>query len=114
MTFGKIPKLVIILGLISLFTDIASEMLYPVTPIFLTAFLGASMAVVGLIEGIAEFTSGLLKGIFGKISDKIGKRSIFVVIGYSLSALVKPLPGEFYHLFQLLYFHGLQTELGRV
>jgi len=93
LTFGKIPKLVIILGLISLFTDIASEMLYPVTPIFLTAFLGASMAVVGLIEGIAEFTSGLLKGIFGKISDKIGKRSIFVVIGYSLSAMVKPLPG---------------------
>jgi MFS family permease len=93
LTFKKIPKQIIILGLISLFTDIASEMLYPVTPIFLTAFLGASMAVVGLIEGIAEFTSGLLKGIFGKVSDKIGKRSNFVVIGYSLSALVKPFPG---------------------
>ena len=91
--FKNIPKQVIILGLVSLFTDIASEMLYPVTPIFLTTVLGASMAVVGIIEGVAEFAAGLLKGYFGKISDKLGKRSIFVVIGYSLSSLVKPLPG---------------------
>jgi MFS family permease len=70
-------------------------MLYPVTPIFLTVVLGASMATVGIIEGIAEFTAGLLKGYFGKFSDKIGKRSVFVTIGYSLSALVKPLPGIF-------------------
>jgi MFS family permease len=92
---NKIPKQIIILGLISFFTDMASEMLYPVTPIFLTEVLGASMAVVGIIEGIAEFTAGLLKGYFGKMSDKIGKRSIFITIGYSLSALVKPLPGIF-------------------
>lgn len=70
-------------------------MLYPVTPIFLTAVLGASMAVVGIIEGIAELTAGLLKGYFGKVSDKMGRRSIFVTIGYSLSALAKPLPGIF-------------------
>jgi MFS family permease len=95
MIFKKIPKQVIILGLISLFTDLASEMLYPVTPIFLTSILGASMALVGIIEGIAEFISGLLKGYFGKFSDRLGKRSIFVTIGYSLSALVKPLPGIF-------------------
>jgi MFS family permease len=95
MIFRKIPKQVLILGLISLFTDIASEMLYPITPIFLTAILGASMALVGIIEGIAEFTAGLLKGYFGKLSDKLGKRSIFVTIGYTLSALVKPLPGIF-------------------
>ncbi len=90
---SKISKPVIILGLVSLFTDIASEMLYPVTPIFLTAVLGSSMAVVGVIEGIAEVTAGLLKGYFGNLSDKLGKRSIFVVIGYGVSALVKPLPG---------------------
>jgi len=95
LIFKKIPKQVIILGLVSLFTDIASEMLYPITPIFLTTVLGASMALVGIIEGVAEFTSGLLKGYFGKISDQIGKRSIFVTIGYSLSALAKPLPGIF-------------------
>lgn len=92
---SKIPRQVLILGLVSLFTDIASEMLYPVTPIFLTAVLGSSMAVVGLIEGIAEVTAGLLKGYFGNFSDRLGKRSIFVVIGYGISALAKPLPGIF-------------------
>lgn len=95
MSLKQIPKQVIILGLVSLFTDIASEMLYPVTPIFLTTVLGASMALVGIIEGIAEFIAGFLKGYFGKISDKFGKRSIFITIGYGLSALVKPLPGIF-------------------
>ena len=95
MFFKKIPRQVIILGLISLFTDIASEMLYPVTPIFLTAVLGSSMAVVGLIEGIAEVTAGFLKGYFGIISDRLGKRSIFVRLGYGISALSKPLPGIF-------------------
>ena len=83
----------VILGLVSFFTDFASEMLYPVTPIFLTTVLGASMSLVGLIEGIAEVTAGLLKGYFGALSDKIGKRSIFIVIGYSLSGIVKSLPG---------------------
>ncbi|GAB4150206.1 MAG: MFS transporter [Ignavibacteriales bacterium] len=68
-------------------------MLYPVTPIFLTSVLGASMSVVGLIEGFAEITAGFLKGYFGNLSDKIGKRSIFVVFGYSLSGIVKSLPG---------------------
>lgn len=95
---SKISKPVIILGLVSLFTDIASEMLYPVTPIFLTAVLGSSMAVVGMIEGIAEVTSGLLKGYFGNLSDKAGKRSIFVVLGYGISAISKPLPGIFQNL----------------
>jgi MFS family permease len=91
----KIPRQVIILGLVSLFTDMASEMLYPVTPIFLTAVLGSSMAVVGIIEGIAEVIAALLKGYFGNLSDKVGRRSIFIVLGYGLSALAKPLPGIF-------------------
>jgi MFS family permease len=84
-----------ILGLVSLFTDLASEMLYPITPIFLTAVLGSSMALVGIIEGVAEVIAGLLKGYAGHVSDKIGKRSIFVVIGYGISAIAKPLPGLF-------------------
>lgn len=95
---SKISKQVFILGMVSLFTDVASEMLYPVTPIFLTAVLGSSMAVVGLIEGIAEVTAGLLKGYFGNLSDKLGKRSIFVVLGYGISALSKPLPGIFQNI----------------
>ena len=91
----NIPRQVIILGLVSLFTDMASEMLYPITPIFLTAVLGSSMAVVGIIEGIAEVIAALLKGYFGNLSDKVGKRSVFIVLGYGLSALAKPLPGFF-------------------
>lgn len=91
----RIPRQVWVLGLVSLFTDIASEMLYPVTPVFLTSVLGASMAVVGIIEGVAEVTAGFLKGYFGALSDRVRKRSIFVTIGYSLSAIVKPLPGLF-------------------
>ena len=95
MKLKNIPRQVVILGLVSLFTDVASEMLYPVTPIFLTAVLGSSMAVVGIIEGIAEVTAGILKGYAGNLSDKVGRRSIFIVIGYGLSALSKPLPGIF-------------------
>lgn len=112
MSLKQIPKQVIILGLVSLFTDVASEMLYPVTPIFLTAVLGASMATVGIIEGIAEFTAGLLKGYFGKISDKLGKRSIFVTIGYSLSALVKPLPG-FFPFIPTVIFSRVADRIGK-
>jgi MFS family permease len=93
MKFAKISRPVIILGLVSFFTDFASEMLYPITPIYLTAVLGASMSMIGLIEGIAEVTAGFLKGYFGNLSDRIGKRFIFIVIGYSVSGLVKSLPG---------------------
>lgn len=91
----NIPKPVILLGFVSFFTDFASEMLYPVTPLFLTAVLGSSMAVVGIIEGIAEVTAGMLKGYFGFLSDKLDKRTIFIRIGYGLSGIVKSLPGVF-------------------
>ncbi len=93
MKKSKIPKQVIFLGVISFFTDFASEMLYPIVPLFLVSYLGASVSVVGILEGAAEVTAGLLKGFFGAVSDKLGKRSLFVRIGYSLSAVVKPLPG---------------------
>ena len=100
--YKKISKPIFILGLVSFFTDFASEMLYPVTPIFLTSILGASMISVGLIEGIAEVIAGLLKGYFGNLSDKIGKRSIFVILGYGLSGLVKPLPGIIQNIYTVL------------
>jgi MFS family permease len=95
MSRKPIPRQVVILGFVSLFTDMASEMLYPITPIFLTAVLGSSMAIVGIIEGIAEVTAALLKGYFGNLSDKVGRRSIFILLGYGISALAKPLPGIF-------------------
>ena len=85
-----ITRTVVILSVVSLFTDIASEMLYPVMPMFLTS-IGFSVILIGLLEGIAEATAGLSKGYFGNLSDRIGKRKIFVQFGYSLSAISKPM-----------------------
>lgn len=82
---------VIILGVVSLLTDVSSEMLYPVVPLFLTAVLHAPMTVVGLVEGVAESTASLLKILSGWWSDRVGRRGPFVVWGYSLSAVSKPL-----------------------
>ncbi|HLG29954.1 MAG TPA: hypothetical protein VI387_07065, partial [Candidatus Brocadiales bacterium] len=65
--FG-ISKNVFVLGLVSFFNDIASEMIYPIVPIFLTSVLGAPMAIVGLIEGIAESTASILKVFSGWLS----------------------------------------------
>ena len=102
--FKNISRQVFVLGLISFFTDFASEMLYPIVPLFLTVTLGASMAVVGVIEGIAAVTSGLLKGYFGLLSDKLGKQSIFVKIGYGLSGIVKSLPGFFPFISSVIFY----------
>ncbi len=85
-----IKKNVFVLGIVSFFTDISSEMLYPIIPIFLTTVLGAPFAIVGLIEGVAESTASILKVVSGWISDKTGKRKPFVIYGYSLSAISKP------------------------
>jgi len=86
--FG-ISKNVFVLGLVSFFNDVASEMIYPLVPIFLTSVLGAPVAIVGLIEGIAESTASVLKIVSGWLSDKWQKRKPFVVAGYSFSAISK-------------------------
>lgn len=84
-----LPRNVVLLGLVSLFTDISSEMIYPVIPLFLTGTLGAAPVLVGLIEGAAEFTASLMRGVSGQWSDRVGLRRPFVFAGYSLSALAK-------------------------
>src|SRR4030042_3571481 len=89
----KIPRNVLILGIVSFFNDIAAEMIYPIIPIFLTTVLGAPVRVVGVIEGVAEGTASLGKFIFGYLSDKIQKRKPFVIAGYSFSAISKLLTG---------------------
>lgn len=76
-------------GVISFFADLSSELLYPITPVFLTQVLHASMASVGLIEGFAELTASFLKGWAGRESDRIGKRRVFIWSGYLLSTLSK-------------------------
>lgn len=85
-----ITRTVLLVSLISFFTDIASEMLYPVMPAYLTS-IGFSVVLIGILEGIAEATAGISKGYFGNLSDAIGKRMIFVRMGYALSAFSKPL-----------------------
>lgn len=85
-----ITRTVWILSLVSLFTDTASEMLYPVMPLYLKS-IGFSILLIGILEGAAEATAGLSKGYFGKLSDSTGRRMPFVQLGYALSAVSKPL-----------------------
>ncbi|HML59333.1 MAG TPA: MFS transporter [Solidesulfovibrio sp.] len=86
-----LPRTVIKLGWVSFFTDVASEMLYPVVPLFLTTALGAPVAVLGIIEGVAEAIVSLMKGLSGWHCDKIGRRVPYIRWGYGLAALSKPL-----------------------
>ena len=89
-----ISKVVIIISFVSLFNDIASEMLYPIMPVFLKS-IGFSIALIGILEGVAEATAGLSKGYFGNFSDRMGKRLPFIQFGYVLSAISKPLMALF-------------------
>ena len=87
---GSLSRTVKVLGLVSLFTDASSEMIYPLLPIFLTSVLGASAVFLGIIEGIAEGTASILKGYSGYISDRLQKRKALILAGYGLSAVTKP------------------------
>ena len=91
--FQGITGNVLILGLVSFFTDVSSEMIYPLLPLFLTGVLGAGPAFLGLIEGVAESTSSLLKLFSGIVSDRVRRRKNLVLWGYSISALMRPLIG---------------------
>ncbi len=82
---------VLILGLVSFFTDVSSEMIYPLLPLFLTTVLGAGPAFLGLIEGVAESTAAFLKLASGIISDRVRSRKGLVLAGYTLSSLARPL-----------------------
>lgn len=85
-----ITRTVWILSAVSLCTDMASEMLYPVMPLYLK-FAGYSMVFIGVLEGFAEALAGLSKSYFGRRSDAMGRRLPFVQLGYALSALSKPM-----------------------
>jgi len=85
-----LPRNVWILGLTSFFTDVSSEMLINLLPLYLANVLGAGTAVIGLIEGLAESVASLLKVVSGWLSDRLGRRKWLTVVGYGLSTLVKP------------------------
>lgn len=88
----RIPRVVIILGFVSLFTDMATEMIYPLVPVFVAA-LGSGAILLGVIEGVAETTASMLNLVSGIVSDKIKKRKLLVLLGYSISSLVRPFTG---------------------
>ena len=86
--YRGLPRNVVAIGLVSLLNDASSEIIYPLLPIFLASGLGASAGVIGAIEGLAESMSSLLKLFAGYLSDRLGKRKLLVVAGYSLASIV--------------------------
>jgi len=97
-----VSRNVFVLGLVSLVADIASEMLYPLIPIFLTVTLGASVALLGVVEGIAEGTASLMRVASGWYSDRLSRRRPLVAAGYGLSAVGKVLLATAFHWPQVL------------
>jgi MFS family permease len=88
---ARLPRAVLALGFVSLLMDLSSEMIFALLPVYLVTSMGASMAAVGLIEGVAEATAAVVKIFSGALSDWLGRRKALAVAGYGLSALVKPL-----------------------
>ena len=82
---------VLVFGLVSLFTDVSSEMIYPLLPLFLTTVLGAGPAFLGIIEGIAESTAAFLKLFSGVVADRAKNRKGLVLLGYAISCLARPM-----------------------
>lgn len=101
--FLGIDRNVYITGFVSLLTDISSEMIYPVLPLFIVNVLGAPKTVLGLIEGVAESTSSIFKVFSGYLSDRFGRRKPLILFGYSLSNLVKPLLAVTSSWYQVLF-----------
>lgn len=87
----RIPRTVWALGFVSMFMDVSSEIIHALLPLFLTTTLGVSVAMVGLIDGIAEATASITKVFSGYISDRIGRRKPLILLGYGLGAISKPL-----------------------
>jgi len=87
----NIPRTVWVLGLVSMFMDISSEIIHALLPLFMTGTLGLSVVMVGLVDGIAEATANITKVFSGYVSDRIGRRKPLILIGYGLGAISKPL-----------------------
>ncbi|HVT86673.1 MAG TPA: MFS transporter [Chitinophagaceae bacterium] len=106
-----ITRTVLILSLVSLFADVASEMLYPVIPVYLKE-IGFTVFWIGLLEGLANFTAGISKGYFGKLSDQKGIRLPLVRVGYFLSAISKPMMALFVYPIWIFFSRTLD-RLGK-
>jgi len=88
---GRLPRTVVWFGVVSLLTDAAGELIYPLLPLFLITVVGARLSFIGVIEGIAEATASLFKLVSGRISDRIRHRKRLVLFGYGLASAARPL-----------------------
>ena len=91
--FSGLSRSTFLLALASFFSDISTEMLYPVLPVFLTGTLHASGSIVGLVDGFAQALQNIVQGFSGALSDKLQRRKPIALFGYFLSAISKPLMG---------------------
>lgn len=89
----RVPTTVFALGVVSFFTDMSSEMIYPLIPVFLVGHLGVGAAALGIIEGLAESAAALLKVVSGWWTDRVKKRKPFLLVGYGIAGAVRPLIG---------------------
>ena len=103
---ARLPANVRLLGLASLVNDIAGEMIFPLIPAFLIGVLGAGQEALGVVEGVADTTASLVKLWAGGLSDRAGKRKIFVTLGYAMAALSRPLMGLATMPWQVLVVRG--------
>src|ERR1700674_662622 len=91
--FAGLSRSTFLLALSSLFSDISTEMLYPILPVFLTQTLQASGSIVGLVDGVAQAAQNIVQGFSGALSEKLQKRKSIALAGYFLAAAAKPLMG---------------------
>jgi MFS family permease len=109
--FSGLSRNTLLLAASSLFTDISTEMLYPILPVFLTQTLKASGSIVGLVDGFAQATQNIVQGFSGTLSDRLRRRKAVALSGYLLSAIAKPLMG-FAPGWQILFSARLLDRLG--
>jgi MFS family permease len=110
--YRRLPRNVLIISLVSFLNDASSEIIYPLLPVFLSVALGASPAVIGLIEGGAESVSSFLKLFAGYFSDRSGRRKAPVVFGYALASIARPLLG-FATSWQQVFFVRFADRVGK-
>src|SRR6476620_6522759 len=91
--FSGLTRNSVLIACASLFSDISTEMLYPILPVYLTQYLKASGGIVGIVEGAAQAMQNIIQGFSGYLSDKWQKRKPLALFGYVLSALSKPFMG---------------------
>jgi len=109
--FVGLSKNTFLLAVASLFTDISTEMLYPVLPVFMTQTLKATGSIVGLVDGFAQATQSIMQGFSGTLSDKLNRRKPIALAGYLVAAGAKPLMG-LCTVWQGLFAARLMDRLG--